>query len=140
AYAANAPEASTPISASASSSTRTRESLPAEAAELARLAPVFGPLMSYGGTSCDEWPFPPTRDRQPIAAAGSAPILVVGTTNDPATPYKWSVALAEQLENGHLVTYEGEGHTAYNKSNSCVNDAVDGFFIDGTVPESDPRC
>ena len=121
-------------------STSTRETLQAEAAELATLAPVFGPQMSYGGTSCDEWPFPSTRERTPIAAAGSGPILVVGTTNDPATPYKWAVSLAEQLENGHLVSYDGEGHTAYNKSNACVNDAVDGYFIDGTVPESDPQC
>ncbi|WP_240792293.1 MULTISPECIES: alpha/beta hydrolase [unclassified Salinibacterium] len=139
-YADNSTEAFIAINCLDYSSTSTRETLSAEAAELARIAPVFGPLMSYGGTSCDEWPFPPTRDRQPIAAAGSAPILVVGTTNDPATPYKWSVALAEQLENGHLVTYEGEGHTAYNKSNACVNDAVDGFFIEGIVPETDPLC
>ncbi len=65
---------------------------------------------------------------------------MVGTTNDPATPYVWAQNLASQLENGHLITYNGEGHTAYNKSNSCVNDAVDDFFIDGTVPASDPNC
>jgi hypothetical protein len=95
--------------------------------------------MSYG-VSCAEWPFPPTRVREPIVAAGSADILVLGTTNDPATPYVWAQALADQLENGHLITYNGEGHTAYNKSNDCVNDAVDDFFIDGTVPDSDPDC
>ncbi|MCU1545028.1 MAG: alpha/beta hydrolase [Homoserinimonas sp.] len=121
-------------------STSTRESLHAEAAELARLAPVLGPQMSYGGTSCDEWPFPPTRDRVKITASGSGPIVVVGTTNDPATPYAWAVSLADQLENGYLVTYEGEGHTAYNKSNACVNDAVDNYFINDLVPKSDPRC
>ena len=65
---------------------------------------------------------------------------MVGTTGDPATPYEWAVALADQLQNGHLLTYDGEGHTAYNKSNSCVNDAVDGFFLKGTVPASDPMC
>lgn len=121
-------------------STSTRETLADEAAELAELAPVFGPRMSYGGTSCDEWPFEPTRDRQPIVAEGADPILVVGTTNDPATPYQWAVALADQLESGQLVTYDGEGHTAYNKSNACVNDAVDGYLIDGVVPTSDPLC
>jgi pimeloyl-ACP methyl ester carboxylesterase len=96
--------------------------------------------MSYGGTSCKDWPFPATRVREAITAAGSAPILVVGTTNDPATPYQWAKNLAAELENGHLVTYHGEGHTAYNKSNSCVNDAVDDFFLSGTVPSSDPDC
>ena len=120
--------------------TSTRQTLHDEAAELARLAPVLGRQMSYGGTSCADWPFPSTRERVPIAASGSAPIVVVGTTNDPATPYEWAQALAGQLENGYLVTYEGEGHTAYNKSNSCVNDAVDNYFIDGTVPETDPLC
>ncbi len=112
----------------------------AEALELERLAPVFGHLMSWGGTGCAEWPFPPTAQRAPINAAGSADILVIGTTNDPATPYVWSENLANQLENGHLVTYQGEGHTAYNKSNACINNTVDDFFISGTVPASDPRC
>lgn len=115
------------------------ETLRSQAAELAKIAPVFGPRMSYG-VGCAEWPFPATRVREPIAAAGSADILVLGTTNDPATPYVWAVALADELENGHLITYHGEGHTAYNKSNDCVNDAVDDFFIDGTVPASDPDC
>jgi hypothetical protein len=115
------------------------EILRSQAAELARIAPVFGPRMSYG-VGCERWPFPPTRVREPIAAAGSADILVLGTTNDPATPYVWAQAMAEQLENGHLITYNGEGHTAYNKSNDCVNDAVDDYFIEGTVPESDPDC
>jgi pimeloyl-ACP methyl ester carboxylesterase len=112
----------------------------AEAAQLAAEAPVFGLWMAYGGTTCAGWPFPPSRDREPITASGSADILVVGTTNDPATPYVWAQALAEELENGHLITYTGEGHTAYNKSNSCVDDTVDGYFIDGTVPDTDPDC
>jgi pimeloyl-ACP methyl ester carboxylesterase len=118
----------------------TNESMRAEAALLAEAAPVFGPVMSYGGTLCEAWPFPPTRDRVAIAAEGSADILVIGTTNDPATPYVWAVALADQLQNGHLVTYEGEGHTAYTTGDSCVLGVVDDFFIDGTVPESDPNC
>jgi hypothetical protein len=113
--------------------------LRAQAAELAEIAPVFGPRMAYG-VGCERWPFPATRVRAPITAAGSADILVVGTTNDPATPYVWAQALADELENGHLITYHGEGHTAYNKSNSCVDDAVDDYFIDVTVPASDPDC
>lgn len=112
----------------------------AEAAEIAAAAPVMGEYMSYGDIGCSVWPFKTRTDRTQIAAAGSADILVVGTTGDPATPYEWAVALADQLESGHLITYEGEGHTAYNKSNSCVNDAVDDFFLKGTVPASDPMC
>jgi pimeloyl-ACP methyl ester carboxylesterase len=110
-----------------------------DAAKLASLAPTLGPQLSYD-TSCASWPFQPTRTRSPIAAVGSAPILVVGTTNDPATPYVWAKALAKELQNGHLITYKGEGHTAYNKSNPCVNNAVDSFFVGGTVPKKDPLC
>jgi pimeloyl-ACP methyl ester carboxylesterase len=111
-----------------------------EAAKLAELAPIFGPQFAWGETSCADWPYPAGRDRAAIVAAGSSDILVVGTTNDPATPYVWSVALAEQLENGHLVTREGEGHTGYNKGNACVDDTVDDYFVSGTVPETDPLC
>jgi pimeloyl-ACP methyl ester carboxylesterase len=139
-YADNQTEAFIAINCLDYKITSTEASLRPEAAKLAKLAPVLGPQMSYGGTSCAQWPFPSTRDREPITASGSAPILVVGTTNDPATPYVWAKNVAKTLKNGHLVTYTGEGHTAYNKSNSCVNRAVDDFFVSGTVPAKDPKC
>jgi pimeloyl-ACP methyl ester carboxylesterase len=112
----------------------------AEAQQLRDEAPVFGPQMSYGGIGCAQWPFLSTREPHEIHAEGSADIVVVGTTNDPATPYVWAQNMAGQLQHGHLVTYDGEGHTAYNKSNDCVNQAVDDFLVDGTVPASDPMC
>jgi pimeloyl-ACP methyl ester carboxylesterase len=112
----------------------------AAAAELAAVAPTIGPYLSYGETLCASWPYKPKRQPAPISAPGSPDILVVGTTNDPATPYQWAVNLAGQLSKGHLITYHGEGHTAYNKSNACVNNAVDGFFLTGAVPERDPDC
>lgn len=139
-YLTNAKEAFISINCLDAAGDVSVEQMRAEAEELAAVAPVFGPQMSWGGTGCANWPEPPTRERGPIVAAGSTDILVIGTTNDPATPYEWAVSLAGTLENGHLVTYDGEGHTAYNKSNACVNDAVDAFLVDGTVPASDPRC
>ena len=111
-----------------------------KAASLAAVAPTFGPYFGYGDLSCVNWPYQGDRARAEIHAEGAAPILVIGTTGDPATPYQWAVALAEQLDSGVLVSYDGEGHTAYNKSNQCVNDAVESYFIDGTVPASDPMC
>ncbi|MFT4284680.1 MAG: alpha/beta hydrolase [Protaetiibacter sp.] len=111
----------------------------AQAAELAAAAPVFGPWMAYGGTQCPQWPFLSTLERGPITAPGSPDILVVGTTNDPATPYVWAQALAAQLARGHLVTHRGEGHTAYGDS-ACVTGVVDAFLVDGTVPAADPMC
>lgn len=112
----------------------------AQAAEIAAAAPVFGPYFGFGDIGCANWPYTSTIERGEIHAPGAAPILVVGTTNDPATPYEWAVSLAKQLDSGHLVTYKGEGHTAYNKSNSCVNNAVDDYLIKGTVPAADPMC
>jgi hypothetical protein len=64
----------------------------------------------------------------------------VGTTRDPATPYKWAQDLAAELKNGHLITYDGDGHTAYMRSNSCVDDAVDGYLVNGVVPPRGLKC
>jgi len=111
-----------------------------EAKRIAQVAPVMGPFFSYGGITCWNWPFKPVRDPAPVHATGSAPILVLGTTNDPATPYQQSVNLAKSLDNGHLVTWNGSGHTAYGRSNSCVSNTVDDYFVKGTVPAKDPHC
>ena len=111
-----------------------------QAEELAEIAPVFGPQFAYGETTCKNWPFGPKREYGPIHATGSGDILVVGTTNDPATPYVWSEALAEQLDAGQLITRKGEGHTGYNKGNECVDSTVDDYFVSGNVPETDPNC
>lgn len=111
-----------------------------QADELKEAAPVMGKFMSYGDIGCANWPFTDGAERKEIHAEGAAPIMVVGTTNDPATPYVWAEALADQLESGFLVTYNGEGHTGYNKGSSCVDGTVDDFFLDGTVPDDDPDC
>lgn len=114
----------------------------AEAATEARIAegaPTIAPYWT-GPDSCEVWPYPPTGTRGEIAAEGAGPIVVVGTTNDPATPYEWSESLAAQLEEGVLVTRVGEGHTGYNKGNTCVDDAVEAFLLDDVVPEDGLRC
>lgn len=108
--------------------------------ELQRVAPTIGFYFGFGPLACANWPVPVRGDASELNAVGADPILVIGTTGDPATPYSWAVELAEQLESGVLISYEGEGHTAYNKSNSCVNDAVDDYFIHGRVPDRDPKC
>ncbi|KQX05704.1 MULTISPECIES: alpha/beta hydrolase [unclassified Leifsonia] len=108
--------------------------------ELDAAAPVIGAYFGFGDITCTTWPYTSRTDRTTISAEGSPLIVVIGTTNDPATPYVWAQSLAAQLDDGRLVTYNGEGHTAYNKSNSCVNDAVDTFLIEGIAPTSDPDC
>jgi pimeloyl-ACP methyl ester carboxylesterase len=106
---------------------------------LAAEAPTIAPYWE-GPDPCEVWPYPATGVREPIAAEGAAPIVVVGTTNDPATPYEWSVSLADQLSSGVLVTRVGEGHTGYNKGNSCVDAAVETYLLEGTPPEDGLRC
>ncbi len=108
--------------------------------ELHKTAPVFGPYLDFNIVQCANWPV--KRPSAPAAnrAEGAAPILVLGTTNDPATPYRWAQNLAEQLASGHLVTREGHGHLAYNRSNSCVDEALDDYLLLGAVPATDLRC
>ena len=72
--------------------------------------------------------------------APRAPILVVGTTGDPATPYPWSQALASQLDDGHLLTWNGNGHTAYGRAGDCVTNAVDSYLLAGRLPEDGLTC
>ena len=108
----------------------------------AEAAPLWGPIFTEEDvTLCSYWPAEVGGGgpRQ-IEAAGRDPIVVVGTTRDPATPYEWSEQLAEQLASGVLVTFDGDGHTAYGRSNDCIDRAIDAFFIDGTVPEDGLRC
>lgn len=138
-YPSNSSEAFWAINCLDYVNTVTNDEARASTERLAQVSPLFGPYMGYD-VSCDGWPYPPTRDRGPIHAPGAAPIVVIGTTGDPATPYEWAINLAEQLASGVLVTFNGEGHTAYNNSNACVQDAVDNYFIRGTVPMDELNC
>lgn len=117
----------------------TEAEIDAAEARLAAEAPTVAPYWA-GPDPCEVWAYPATGVRERIIADGAAPIVVVGTTNDPATPYEWSVALAEQLSSGVLVTREGEGHTGYNKGNACVDGAVETYLLEGTVPQDGLRC
>ncbi len=112
----------------------------ADEQELVATSPTFGSFLAYGGVTCAPWAYGPVLEPAPLQAEGADPILVIGTTGDPATPYAWSTALADQLDSGVHVTWEGEGHTAYGRSNDCVLDLVDSYFVDGTVPEDGTRC
>jgi pimeloyl-ACP methyl ester carboxylesterase len=100
--------------------------------------PIFGAPLAMGMLPCTFWPG--QRDPYPAAKAnGAPPIVVVGTTGDPATPYENTADLATMLGTGHVVTWEGEGHTAY-PSTPCIVKAVDDYLIDLTVPRAGLRC
>ncbi|MFF5974275.1 alpha/beta hydrolase [Streptomyces sp. NPDC012769] len=105
-------------------------------------SPVFGDFMGWALAGCSSWPVPGAWDHPDVSAAGSAPILVVGTTGDPATPYEGARAMVNALGKGVGVelTYRGEGHGAYNSGNRCVKAATDAYLLDGKVPKSGTVC
>ena len=111
-----------------------------EATELRKVAPILGIYSAYSDLICSGWRYGPTPFPNPVHAKGSAPIVVVGTTGDPATPYSDAKDLAHLLDNGHLVTFHGEGHTAYDRGDSCIDETVDAYLMNGTVPFTDPQC
>lgn len=111
-----------------------------QAKQISKVAPTVGQFFSYGGTTCADWAVPEVGGLKDYSAQGAPPIVVVGTTNDPATPYAWAEKLATTLSSGVLLTYEGEGHTAYRSSNTCIANAVDSYLIGGTVPADGTRC
>ncbi|MGF1655290.1 MAG: alpha/beta hydrolase [Actinomycetales bacterium] len=111
-----------------------------------QVSPSFGPSTFWaslaGGYSAFEWPVEANaRFAGPFRyPSGRLPILVVGTTFDPATPYSGSVAMTRQLGNARLLTLDGDGHTAYGGNSTCIDDAVDAFLVDGEVPARGTVC
>jgi pimeloyl-ACP methyl ester carboxylesterase len=106
--------------------------------EWRRKYPLFGASLAVGMLPCTYWPA--KHDPYPAGpAAGAPPIVVVGTTGDPATPYESTAKLAAMLGTGHVLTWEGEGHTAY-PTTACIRDAVDAYLVDLTVPKDGLRC
>ncbi|MFI1974364.1 alpha/beta hydrolase [Streptomyces wedmorensis] len=105
-----------------------------------KASPVFGAGLAWAALNCTYWPTPPTGRPHRITAAGAAPILVVGTTRDPATPYQWARSLADQLSSGTLLTYEGDGHTAYGRGSDCIDTAINAYLLEGTPPQDGKRC
>jgi pimeloyl-ACP methyl ester carboxylesterase len=103
--------------------------------------PMSEAQLEVGDVTCENWPVQSrVTEQQPVVGAGAAPVLVVATTNDPATPLKWAEAVAEQLESASLLVYEGEGHIAYDEGSECVIGTVDDYLITGNLPEGDINC
>jgi len=105
------------------------------AERVARDAPRFGPAIVLSGLACAHWPVPPVDAPTPVSGRGAPAVVVVGTTGDPATPYAWSVGLADQLERAVLVTVRGEGHTVYRAgAPACVLAPLDAYLLTGRAP------
>lgn len=107
----------------------------AAADRIAPTAPRFGRAIVLSGMSCLAWPVPPVSTPHAVTGAGAPPVLVIGTTRDPATPYEWARGLAGQLRQGVLITHEGDGHTVYRVgAPACIVDPVNRYLIDLVTP------
>jgi pimeloyl-ACP methyl ester carboxylesterase len=102
-------------------------------------SPHFGEAIVTDYVRCPLWPVEP-QPLTPPTADGSPPIVVVSTTNDPATPYESGVRVAEQLPEGVLVTNEGDGHTVVAQGEECIDDAVFAYLVDLSPPPDGLRC
>ncbi|WP_330242096.1 alpha/beta hydrolase [Streptomyces sp. NBC_00525] len=117
------------------------ERLAEDAARVEAASPVFGAAWSTGVYLCFEWPFDGERATLQVDAGGAAPVLVVGGTGDPTTPYAGARHMARDLGKGVgvLLTAEEEGHGTY-PGNRCVVEAVDRYLRTGRTPAPGTVC
>ncbi|WGL52838.1 alpha/beta hydrolase [Nocardioides sp. BP30] len=108
--------------------------------EFEKASPTFGDVFAWGMTSCADFKERSDDPAPPVGAPGADPIVVIGTTRDPATPLPWAKHLASLLSSGVLVTRDGDGHTGYNTGNSCVDSAVENYLDEGNVPQDNLSC
>jgi hypothetical protein len=119
---------------------RSLAQIEADQALFVKAAPVFGPYLGYAGLSCKFWRAPAkvTTDFTPLKSV--SPVIVIGVTRDPATPYQWAVALHQDFKNSALLTYDGDGHTGHNRGSSCIDSKVDGYLLTGALPSAPVVC
>ena len=109
-------------------------------ADATAAAPRLGAFLVNFTLACSIWPVPPVASPGPLTAAGAPPLLVVGTTDDPATPLVSAVALARELERSALLVAEGEQHTSFAVGNDCADRVVTRYLVDRTLPRRGARC
>lgn len=114
--------------------------VPEDFAAFEKVSPTFGRSFAYGLSTCASWPVQSGKATTAMAAEGAAPIVVIGTTRDPATPLRWAEALAGQLSSGVLITRDGDGHTGFQQGNRCVDRAVEKYLVRGIVPQDKLTC
>ncbi len=124
--------------------TRSVEKTKADAKRFTDAAPVFGPYLAYTNISC-KYLTPPTKDKltrstNKITSIKTAPVIVIGTTRDPATPYEWSVGLHQIFKNSKLISLDADGHTGQGRGSACVDNAVDAYLLQGKSPKKNLTC
>lgn len=107
--------------------------------EFTNASAAFGAAFQYSNLPCAYWPVKPAGEPAALTDDGAPPILLVGGTNDPATPYAWAQAANRQIANSVLLTRQGNGHVSYDKS-QCAQQAEDDYLISLTLPASGTTC
>ena len=118
--------------------TRDINQMKRDAAQIAKAAPIFGPYLGYGGLICKYLPM--VKVESVVRTKTNAPIIIIGTTRDPATPYAWAQGLHRVLTNSQLLTYVGDGHTGQGRGNECIDTAIDAYYLQGALPKPDLSC
>lgn len=108
--------------------------------EFSEKAPIFGPYLAYAGLACRYFPNLTSVQQIKIKSLKTKPILIIGTTRDPATPYKWAQLLAKIFDGSLLITLDGDGHTGHGRGSRCVDSAVDRYLLTGITPKSALFC
>lgn len=104
-----------------------------------KASPFFGPDFQYGNLVCAYWPVKPTGKPEALTADGAPPILIIGGTNDPATPYIEAQNVAKRFAGSVLLTRTGNGHTSY-ASSRCSAAATDAYLLNLTLPAAGTVC
>ena len=110
------------------------------AIEFSKKAPVFGPYLAYSEITCRYFPNLTEVTQIKIEKLQTDPILIIGTTRDPATPYKWAQTLSEIFQSSVLITLDGDGHTGHGRGSTCVDSAVDRYLLTRVTPKSELFC
>ena len=136
----NVAEANSAVNCTDIPAPRDPEAYKVLAQEFTKIAPRLGAFAAYSSVACAFWPAKVTGSLAPLRAKGSDPILLIGTTNDPATPFVWAQSLQKQLANAALLTYSGEGHTALLTGNGCVRKVVVRYLVELAKPATGKVC
>ena len=105
-----------------------------------KASPTWGSMLAWASSTCTSWPVKPVDSAHPVKAERAGPILVVGTTRDPATPVEWAERVAKNFADGRLLTWDGDGHTAYTRGSTCVDQAVDNYLLGRSEPPKKAEC
>ncbi|TSA46938.1 MAG: alpha/beta hydrolase [Actinomycetales bacterium] len=124
---------------------RTTAQVQADSPDFAKQAPVFGPYLAYNALVCHYFPRADTAaDSMNSSSATrnitSSPIMIIGTTRDPATPYEWARGLHKEIAGSRLLTLDADGHTGHGRGSTCIDSAVDAYLLKSSIPVKDLFC